>query len=111
MYHPGRAVEVFSSDGKNVISSDNTVQVLLEMWDDNLITVQIDPSLVKSAKKGDVLIVDYTNTQTGPKMAATKILRGDVSKRVWEKYRDFYEKKKSQQSMPAKARREQHYVG
>ena len=92
MYHVGKVLEVFSSDDKNVVSFDNAVQALLDMWDENMITVAIDSHLGKSIKKDDVVLVDYTNTQTGPRMIVVKVLRGETGKRTWKQYKDHFEK-------------------
>ncbi|HLD49320.1 MAG TPA: hypothetical protein VJB11_03065 [archaeon] len=97
MYHPGRVVEIFSSSDKNIIANDSSIQVMLEMWDDNLITAQADSHIGKDIKKDDVLLVDYTPTQqNAPKMIAIKILRGEIAKRTWKKYKEHFEKRKMQ---------------
>lgn len=93
MYHIGRVLEVFSGDDRSVIGFDNTAQALLDMWDENMITVAIDSHLTKSIKKDDIVLVDYTPIQSGqPKMIIIKILRGEVAKRTWKMYKDNFEK-------------------
>jgi len=109
MYHVGRVMEIFSGDDKSVIAFDNSAQALLDMWDENMITVAIDSHLSKSIKKDDIVLVDYTATQTGPRMVVIKILRGEVAKRTWKNYKDNFEKlrAKGQIKQPNK----QSYVG
>ena len=109
MYHVGRVIEIFSGDDKSVIAFDNSAQALLDMWDENMITVAIDSHLSKSIKKDDIVLVDYTATQTGPRMVVIKILRGEVAKRTWKNYKDNFEKlrAKGQIKQPNK----QSYVG
>ena len=92
MYHVGRVVELFSSEDKNVVAWDNSTQALLDMWDENLITLAIDPHISRHVKKNDILLVDYSQTRTGPKMLAVKVLRGDVAKKTWDKYKQHFEK-------------------
>ena len=58
MYHPAKVIEIFST-GKDVKSSDTSIQVTLEMWDENILTFQINSKLGKIAKEGDIVIVDY----------------------------------------------------
>ncbi len=110
MYHIGRVVEIFSSDDKSVVSFDNSVQAMLDMWDENLITVGVDSHLSKSLKKDDVVLVDYTNTQTGPRMVVVKVLRGELAKRSWKQYRDQFEKMRSK-GVSMKNVPKQSYVG
>src|SRR3989338_6428777 len=109
MYHVGRVIEIFSGDDKSVIAFDNSAQALLDMWDENMITVAIDSHLSKSIKKDDIVLVDYTATQTGHRMVVIKILRGEVAKRTWKNYKDNFEKlrAKGQIKQPNK----QSYVG
>ena len=110
MYHVGKVIEVFSSDDKNVVSFDNTVQALLDMWDENMITVAIDPHLGKSIKKDDIVLVDYTNTQTGPRMIIVKVLKGELAKRTWKQYKDQFEKVRMKGPAPKNISK-QSYVG
>jgi len=111
MYHVGRVLEVFAGDDKGVVAFDNTAQALLDMWDENMITVAIDSHLTKSIKKDDVVLVDYTATQTGPRMVIVKILRGEVAKRTWKNYKDNFEKLRAKGQIKSAASNKQSYVG
>ncbi len=111
MYHIGRVVEVFGGDDKSVVAFDNSVQALLDMWDENLITVAIDSHISKLLKKDDTVLVDYTATQTGPRMVAVKILRGELAKRTWKQYKDHFEKLRAKGQIKAAASNKQSYVG
>jgi len=95
MYHPGRVVDVFRKD-KNIDSVDATTQAMLEMWDDNLITVIVESNISKKVRKDDVVLVDYRPMQSHavPRMTVVKILKGAVGKRTWKTYRDHHSKKK-----------------
>lgn len=110
MYHIGKVVEVFIGDDKSVFGFDNSAQALLDMWDENMITVAIDSHITKSIKKDDIVLVDYTPVQTGqPRMVIVKILRGDVAKRTWKQYKDHFERLRAKG--PAKSVSKQSYVG
>ncbi len=110
MYHPGRVVEIFSPKSKGVQASDDLVQTMLEMWDENVITVTVDKKLVTILKKDDVVLVDYTS----PKLRVIKILKEDLGKNTWKKYRDQFQKRRvdavSMQKMQSMQQHES-YVG
>lgn len=112
MYHPGRVLDIFSAKDKNIDSVDNTTQVMLEMWDENLITVMVEPHLNEKLKKDDIVLVDYRPTEGRPipKMTVVKLLRGTSAKNVWSTYKDFYKKRKQPQT-PVERAQKQHYVG
>ena len=112
MFHPGRVIEIFNSTDKNIVSTDNTTQIMLEMWDDNMITVALDAHLSKTIKKGDVVLVDYTPGQNGPRLLGVKILRGETAKRTWTQYEQHKGKMKNtpQQSLNQLSKK-QNYVG
>ena len=65
MFHVGKIVEIFSGDDKNIMAFDNSTQALLDMWDENMITLSIDPHISKSIKKEDVVLVDYRPRRVG----------------------------------------------
>ncbi len=111
MFHVGRVLEVFSADDKSIIGFDNTAQALLDMWDENMITVAIDSHLTKSIKKDDIVLVDYTPSQTGPRMVVIKILRAEVAKRTWKNYKDNFEKLRAKGQIKGAAANRQSYVG
>ncbi|MFH0832795.1 MAG: hypothetical protein V1900_03695 [Candidatus Aenigmatarchaeota archaeon] len=94
MYHPGIVLELISPSDKNVAAVDNTMQAMLRMWDENLITILVDPKFAKSIKKKDLVLVDYrpiTNTSV-PKLVVVKILKGALAKKIWEEYRSHFKR-------------------
>ena len=95
MYHPGRVLEVFSTKDKNIYATDESTQAMLEMWDDNLITVLVEPQLDGKLKKDSIVLVDYRPMQDKavPRMTVVKILRGEVAKATWSKYKDHHKKR------------------
>ena len=100
MYHPGKVIEVFSPKDRNVESIDSTTQAMLEMWDDNLITVMVEPQLDGKLKKDSVVLVDYRPMpdKAVPRMTVVKILKGETAKSTWSKYRDHHKKRNQPQT-------------
>src|SRR3989344_6677104 len=90
MYHPGKVVEIYSPKSKHVKASDNLVQTMLEMWDENIITVSVDKKLASTIGKDDVVLVDYTT----PKLRVIKILKEDTAKTTWKKYKEQFNRRK-----------------
>ena len=103
MYHLGRVIELFSGDDKSIVAFDGSAQAMLDMWDENLITVGIDTHLAKSIKKEDIVLVDYSATQTGPRMVVIKVLRGELAKRSWKQYKEHFDKMRSKGQVPVKS--------
>lgn len=86
-----------SPDRDEIVSSDNTTQAMVEMWDENLLTLQVDNRLSSNVTDGDIVVVDYQPIDpksTAPKMVVTKILKGTLGGRVWGTYRDYHNRKK-----------------
>ncbi|MBI2971650.1 MAG: hypothetical protein HYY37_04510 [Candidatus Aenigmarchaeota archaeon] len=112
MYHPGKVIEIFNSKDKAIEAVDNSTQVMLEMWDDNLITVLVEPHLGDKVKKDDIVLVDYRPmaNRPVPKMTVVKVLKGAVAKNMWGTYKDHHKKRNVQQSIP-RMRQNQPYVG
>ena len=106
MYHPGKVILVYPPKDKAIESADSYTQAMLEMWDENMITVAVDPHLAGKIKKDDIVIVDYTT----PKLNIIKILRGEIGKQTWRLYKERYDKRKPTQA-PLTKIRQQPYVG
>ena len=96
MFHPGRVLEVFPSRHKDVSSGDASTQAMLDMWDENLITVAVDAKLAATIKKDDVVLVDYTPMadKPAPRLIVTKILKGVIAKNAWSTYKSHHKSKK-----------------
>ena len=114
MYHPGKVIEIFSSKDKNIDSVDNSTQVMVEMWDENLITILVEAHLNDKLKKEDVVLVDYRpNEQHIPRMVVNKVLKGPLAKTAWSIYKDHFKKRKTPQTpvLVNKVSSKQPYVG
>ena len=112
MYHPGRVLDVFNPRDKNIESVDNSTQVMLEMWDDNLITVLSEPHLGDKIRKDDIVLVDYRPMagRPVPKMTVVKVLKGISAKNAWSTYKDHH-KKRNSSAVTTKTKHDQPYVG
>jgi hypothetical protein len=100
MFHVGKVLRVFKASEKEVIGDDSTVQAMLVMWDENLLTVSVKAGIGSLIKENDIVLVDYSPSSANipvPKQVATKILRGETAKKTWKEYADFFERKKREQ--------------
>jgi len=99
-FHPGKVVEIFKKE-KNVKSIDNSIQVVLNMWDENVLVFDVPASLAKNMKEGDIALVDYrpvSDKKPVPRLKIIKVLKGEKGKKTWKALSDFLKKKKP---MPA----------
>lgn len=97
MFHVGKVLKVFGSDEKTAIGHDKSVQVLLEMWDENLMIVGCEDGLNDKLKETDVVLVDYTPLNVNapvPRQVIVKILKGELGKKTWERFAAYQQKRK-----------------
>ena len=98
MFHIGKVLKIFGSDEKTAIGHDKSVQILLEMWDENLLIVGCEDGLGEKVKETDVVLVDYTplNVNTPvPRQVIIKILRGELGKKTWDRFANYNQKRKN----------------
>ena len=118
-YHPAKVIEVYNPKDKEVIGSDETVQATLEMWDENIFTFLVSPKLANRIKKEDVVLVDYKIRPSSkipvPPQIIIKILKGQKAKQIWQRYKNYYKKKKPKKHkevpMPAVQQPQRTYAG
>jgi len=98
MYHVGKVVMIFDESDKGSASADNSVQVLLEMWDENYITVVVHPALQDRVKEGSFVLVRYAQ----PEELIMRILSAKTGKAMWDKMKDYMlgRKKLTEQAKP-----------
>ena len=113
MYHPGKVVAVLSPSDKGILSADASVQATLRMWDDNVLTMLVEPRLAKKVRAGDTVLCDY-RPEKGmsvpvPRNTIVKILRGRQADRMWQEYREVHEKRNKRESKEKQA--QQSYIG
>ena len=101
IYHPGKILAVYSPTSKDVAGADSSTQALVEMWDENIFTCDVERSLAPKLKEGDVVLIDYNPVSPKlmiPKQSVTKILRGAIAKKTMERYAEIHRKKKAQET-------------
>lgn len=103
MYHIGKVVQVITR-GKEVLSADDSVQVVTEMWDKNILTLLVSPKLAKKVKKETYVLVDYrpvSNQIPVPRHLVVKILKGKKGEAVWKQYKSYLAEKQKKKTPPA----------
>jgi hypothetical protein len=100
MYHIGKVMKILRK-GKDIVSSDGTVQATCGMWDDNQITFLVDGAIAEEIKENDIVLVDYRpmpqHNMPTPSQTIVKIIRGRTATELWESYKEYFEKKKKEQ--------------
>ncbi len=107
MYHPGKVLGIFRSKEKDVKSSDESTQALIEMWDENIFTLLVDPKIAKSLKEKDVVLVDYSpisEKMPVAKQTVKKIVYKKKAKKLWDDYKEYARKKKKESATKAPIR-------
>ncbi|HIH19142.1 TPA: hypothetical protein HA225_04130 [Candidatus Micrarchaeota archaeon] len=113
MYHPGKVIAVLSPKEKGVLSSDSSVQATMKMWDDNVLTMAVEPKIAPKIRVGDIVLADY-RPEKGmsvpvPRNTIVKILRGNSADKMWATYREVHEKRKGHEKREKEA--QQSYIG
>lgn len=99
MFHIGKVLRVFKNNEKEVIGADSSVLALVSMWDENIITVAVEPAIGEKIKESDITLIDYSPSSPNipvPRQVAVKILRGETAKKAWKEYEDFNTAKKKE---------------
>ncbi len=113
MYHPGKVIAVLSPRDKGVSASDSSVQAVLRMWDDNVLTMLVEPKIAPKVREGDIVLADY-RPEKGmsvpvPRHAVVKVLRGKAADKMWREYREVHEKRRRHETREKEA--QQSYIG
>ncbi len=113
MYHPGKVIAVLSPEEKGTVSSDSSVQATLKMWDENVLTMMVEPKIASNVKVGDIVLADYRPekgmTVPVPRNMVVKILRGKSAEKMWQTYREVHEKRRSHEKREKEV--QQSYIG
>lgn len=91
MYHIGKVLNILIA-GKEVVSADESVQAVIEMWDKNILTFIVHPKIVKEVKKDSYVLVDYRSINEKlpvPRHLIIKVLKGKTAEDVWKHYKKF----------------------
>jgi hypothetical protein len=99
MYHIGKIVEVISPlREKKIKSADKSVEVVVRMWDENLMIIGAEPKIAKNILSGDYVIADYTPVDPKSphrKMLISKVLPREMGKKIWNEFQKELSRKKS----------------
>ncbi len=98
MYHIGVVQHIITPGMKGVVSADASVQVVVRMWDNNLLILLVDKRIDKRVKKGDYVLSDYTPmspTSKHRKLYVTKALPKKEGSQIWKEFEKEYVRRKS----------------
>lgn len=113
MYHPGKVITVIAPSDKGISSSDKSVQACLRMWDENVLTMLVEPKIAGKIREGDMVLCDYRPEKSMsvpvPRNVVVKIMKGKAAEKMWHEYREVYEKKKRHEGREKEA--SQSYIG
>jgi len=113
MYHPGKVIAVLSPKEKGIISSDISVQVTLRMWDENILTMAVEPKISARIREGDMVLCDYRpekgHSVPVPRNVVVKILKGKSADKMWREYKEVHDKRKRHDTKEKEA--QQSYIG
>jgi len=93
MFHPGKIVRVYSHSDPNVLSSDDSTQATVIMWDKNLLTLEVEKKIAAQASVGSIVLADYSpssETSPVPRQKIVKILRGELAEDIWAEYENYF---------------------
>ena len=101
MFHPGKVTGIYRPKDKEISSSDDSTQALVEMWDENLFTCMVEPKIADKLKEGDIVLVDYrpfSEKLPTPKQIISKIVYKKKATHLWEQYADYKRQRKQESS-------------
>ncbi|MBU5537117.1 MAG: hypothetical protein QW818_00605 [Candidatus Aenigmatarchaeota archaeon] len=111
IHHPGEVIEVFRPEDKDVKSADNETLATVKMWDENVLTLVVDPKIARDIQVGDKVLVDYRPVSLGsmvsPKQLVTKIIDKERAERIWKEYKEYYQRQRKIITQP----QSQSYIG
>lgn len=99
MFHPGKITGIYRPKDKDVHSSDDSTQAMVEMWDDNLFTCMVEPKIAAKLKEGDVVLVDYrplSEKSAVPRQVISKIVYKKKAQNLLEQYSDYKRQRKQE---------------
>ena len=93
MFHIAKVVKLYSKHEKEL-----GVQATLEMWDENVITVEVLSKVSKEIKQGSFVLVDYRPTQGlqifQPRQTVCRVLEAKEGAEAWAAYKNEFERLK-----------------
>lgn len=102
MFQFGKVLKVFNPEDKEVESADKTVQALVEMWDEVLLTCGVAMQLSGKLKQGDFVITEISPlSQNLFRHTIVKVLKGKSGLEGWQEYKRIFNKRnQAQDGMP-----------
>jgi len=97
MYQFGKVLKVFKPEDKEVESSDKSVQALVEMWDEVIITTGVASNLAEKLKVGEFVITEISPlSQNLFKHTIVKAVKGKTGLETWSEYKRVFNKRKQE---------------
>ncbi len=88
MYHLGKVIKIYRSREKEL-----GIQATLEMWDENILTLEVDKKISKEIRENSYVFVDYrpiSGTVT-PMQLVKRVLSKEEGPAIWERYKQRLE--------------------
>ena len=93
MYHIGKIIKVYKKREKEL-----GVQATVDMWDDNILTLEVQKKIGNELKEGKFVLVDYRPythlTIAQPMQIISRVLENKEGEEVWGLYKQRLEKLK-----------------
>ena len=81
IHHPAEVLEIFKPNDSDTKSADEDTLATLRMWDENILTLVVDPKITNDVRVGDKVFVDYRPI-TVPSSANTPVIAKQVIAKV-----------------------------
>lgn len=118
IHHPGEVLEIFRPTDSDTKSADEDTLATVKMWDENILTLVVEPKISQNINTGDKVLVDYrpiqvptsTNTPVLARQTISKIIKGKRAEAVWKEYKKFFEQQR-QRPQTTVQRAQESYIG
>jgi hypothetical protein len=94
VYHIGKVVKIYRKREKEL-----GVQATVDMWDENVLTVEVDGKIAREIKEGSYVLVDYRPipgmTVPAARQTVSRVLEDADVVGVWEAYKQQHERMKA----------------
>jgi len=100
MYHIGKVVKIHRKREKEL-----GIQATIDMWDENVLTADVDQKVATEMKEGKYVLVDYQPipglTIPQPRQVVARVLDDGEADDVWRAYKQRYDKLSSAAKPPS----------
>ncbi len=95
MFQFGKVLKVFKPEDKEIESGDKSVQALIEMWDEVILTTAVMQNIEEKLKAGDFVITEISPLSPNLyRHTVVKALRGKTGLDAWNEYKKVFNKRK-----------------